>query len=242
MERGRGLHTSPYRTYLDSVVNRPPVPRIEIRHKGSETAVVSSASSMGSAYGPGPTWKARGGPIAEATSRASPIIGLAPRWSGSCCAMCSSSRCSSVGECWTSSRNSPPESLDRFSCRDRSRNEIGLPTPNSPDDPGEFVGQRYAGAVVTGMFVEFHGPGTQSVRRLFGATGRDEGRPCAVDQQRAQWRAPTGMVRPNSRRIPRSMLRRAVRSACHAERSRCSAVRPCGSTDLIGTLWICLLR
>ena len=86
-----------YRTYLDSTVNRPRDPGVGFRREGSRLQSYLRPLGWDPGNGPGPTWKSHGGPIAEATSRVSRIIGLAPRRSGSCCAMYSSSRCSSVG-------------------------------------------------------------------------------------------------------------------------------------------------
>ncbi len=144
-----GLHCQP----TSKSESRIPARRIK-------TADVSPACLMGSAYGPGPTWKSREGPIADATSRASPIIGLAPRRSGSGCAMYSISRCSSVGGLQAPPTVELPESWVGPSGCDRLGNEIDLASPGGPDNPRQFVGQSYCGAVMTGTSVEFQGPGS----------------------------------------------------------------------------------
>jgi len=144
-----GLHCQP----TSKSESRIPARRIK-------TADVSPACLMGSAYGPGPTWKSREGPIADATSRASPIIGLAPRRSGSGCAMYSISRCSSVGGLQAPPTVELPESWVGPSGCDRLGNEIDLASPGGPDNPCQFVGQSYCGAVMTGTSVEFQGPGS----------------------------------------------------------------------------------
>ena len=49
------------------------------------------------------------------------------------------------------------------------------------------------------------------------------------------WRAPTGMVTPNSRNSPRSVLSRAVRVRIHVVRTRWRDATACCGTDLTGT-------
>jgi len=53
--------------------------------------------------------------------------------------------------------------------------------------------------------------------------------------------APTGMVMPNSRNTPRTVLIRAVRAAIQVDRKRCNAASACWSGVLTGTGKICSL-
>src|SRR5207247_3754789 len=56
------------------------------------------------------------------------------------------------------------------------------------------------------------------------------------------WRAPTGIVTPNSRSRPPTVLMRAVRVASQVERRRWRPVSACWVTDFTGTGWIAALR